>query len=131
MAVQKAKILLIDDDHFFLDLYALKFKNTGFDVDISANPEEALEKFRSGSVYDVVLMDIIMPNLDGFDLMKSIRDEKLLPKASFIILTNNSEDTEKMKVFNVDGYIVKATMIPSEVVEKVSQIWKEKFDKQK
>ena len=123
------KIFLIDDDTFLLDMYSLKFKKAGFSVDSSVNTQNALDKIRAGNLYDIVLLDIIMPNMDGLDLMKIIREEKLLPKAVFIMLTNNTEDFEKVKVLNVDDYIVKATMVPSEVIDKVLEIYKTKQKK--
>lgn len=123
------KILLIDDDNFLLDMYSLKFKKAGLQVDSSVNTQNALDKIRAGNLYDIVLLDIIMPNMDGLDLMKIIRQEKLLPKAVFIMLTNNTEDFEKVRVLNVDDYIVKATMVPSEVIDKVLGIYKTKQKK--
>jgi CheY-like chemotaxis protein len=64
--------------------------------------------------------------MDGLELLKKIRDEKLLPKAVVIMLTNQADDEDKAKAIGVDGYIIKATMIPSEVVDKVLEIYKNK-----
>ena len=75
---------------------------------------------------DVVLMDISMPGMDGLELLKNIRGEKLVPTATVIMLTNQADDEEKAKALGVDGYIIKATTIPSEVVEKVLQVYKNK-----
>lgn len=123
------KILLIDDDRFLLDMYSLKFKKSQLEIDTSGGSQNALEKLRNGEKYDIVVLDIIMPGIDGLELLKTIREEKLLPEATFIMLTNQADDMEKAKAFNVDGYIIKATTIPSEVVEKVLQIYKDKNSK--
>ena len=120
------KILLIDDDRFLLDMYFLKFKKSNLEIDTASNSTNALEKLRSGNPYDVILLDIIMPGMDGLELLKIIRQEKLLPKAVIIMLTNQADDFEKAKIFNIDGYIIKATTIPSEVVDQVFSIYKEK-----
>ncbi len=120
------KILLVDDDRFLLDMYLLKFKKSGLEIDTASNGIAALEKIKANSDYDMVLMDIIMPGMDGLELLKKIRDEKLLPKAVVIMLTNQADDEEKAKAIGVDGYIIKATMIPSEVVEKVLSIYQNK-----
>jgi CheY-like chemotaxis protein len=120
------KILLVDDDRFLLDMYLLKFKKSGLDIDTASNGISALEKIKANSDYDMVLMDIIMPGMDGLELLKKIREEKLLPKAVIIMLTNQADDEEKAKAIGVDGYIIKATMIPSEVVEKVLSIYQNK-----
>lgn len=123
------KIMLIDDDRFLLDMYSLKFKKSGLEIDTSGNSLGALEKLRTGSVYDIILLDIIMPGMDGLELLKNIRTEKLIPNATVIMLTNQADDEEKAKNLGVDGYIIKATTIPSEVVDKVLQIYKDKNKK--
>lgn len=120
------KILLVDDDRFLLDMYVLKFKKSGLDIDAASNGTSALEKIKSGNNYDMVLMDIIMPGMDGLELLKTIKDEKLLPKAVIIMLTNQADDEEKAKDLGADAFIIKATMIPSEVVEKVISVYKNK-----
>ena len=123
---KQIKALLVDDDRFLLDMYSLKFKKSGIDIDTAANSASALDKMKSGAKYDVVLLDIIMPGMDGLELLKTIREEKLVPEASFVMLTNQADDFEKAKALNIDGYIIKATMIPSEVVSKVMEVYKNK-----
>lgn len=120
------KILLVDDDRFLLDMYLLKFKKSGLEIDTASNGTTALEKIKSGVDYSIILMDIIMPGMDGLELLKAIRDQKLQPKSVIIMLTNQADDEEKAKALGVDGYIIKATTIPSEVVEKVLTIYKNK-----
>jgi len=120
------KILLVDDDRFLLDMYTLKFKKSGLEIDAVGNGLSALEKLRVGNVYDILILDIIMPTMDGLELLKMIRTEKLVPNAVIIMLTNQADDLEKAKEFNVDGYIIKATTIPSEVVEQAITIYKNK-----
>ena len=117
---------MIDDDRFLLDMYILKFKKSGLDIDTASNGTTALEKVRSGTEYDIILSDIIMPGMDGLELLKTIRTEKILPSAVIIMLTNQADDYDKAKALGVDGYIIKATTIPSEVVEKVLAIYKNK-----
>ncbi len=129
MADSKLKILLIDDDRFLLDMYSLKFKKSDLDVDTSSSSLGALEKLRNGGLYDIVLLDIIMPGMDGLELLKTIRTEKLISNSTLIMLTNQADDFEKAKSYNVDGYIIKATTIPSEVVEQVLAIYKTKNKK--
>src|ERR1035437_9505241 len=103
---KKIKIMLIDDDRFLLDMYSLKFKNKGLDIVTADGSAQALDRIRGGESPDVVLLDIIMPNLDGLELLKILRDEKLIPDAVVIMLTNQSDDTEKAKELGADGYIV-------------------------
>ncbi len=123
------KILLVDDDRFLLDMYSLKFKKSGVEIDPVSSSTGALDKLRAGNAYDVIILDIIMPTMDGIDLLKTIRAEKLSPDSVVIMLTNQSDDIEKAKAFVIDGYIIKATTIPSEVVEQVLGIYNNKHKK--
>ena len=123
---KQLKILMIDDDKFLLDMYSLKFKKTGLEVDTASSSSGALGKLKSGNVYDIILLDIIMPGMDGLELLKTIRTEKLVPEAVIIMLTNQADDFDKVKAFNVDSYIIKATTIPSEVVDQVMTVYKNK-----
>jgi CheY-like chemotaxis protein len=118
------KVLLVDDDSFLLNMYSLKFGKSGFDVSVAQNGEEALKKLQDGYVPDVILLDIIMPGMDGIQLLSEIRKSSLAPDATIVMLTNQSEtaDIDKAKALNVNGYIVKATTIPSEVVQDVLEI---------
>lgn len=118
------KIFIIDDDTFLLNMYSLKFSKNNFDVTTSSNGEDALKKIKEGFTPDIVLIDIIMPGIDGIELLEQIRKQNLIPKATIIMLTNQSDtaDIEKAKSLRVNGYIVKATAIPSEVITEVTKI---------
>ncbi len=120
----KYTIHIIDDDTFLLDMYTLKFKEKGFKVDSSSSGEEAIGKLREGASPNVILFDIVMPGVDGFELLDTIKKEKLAKGALLIALSNQGEerDIEIAKEHGTDEYIVKADMVPSEVLETVSTI---------
>jgi len=118
------KILLVDDDRFLLDMYSVKFQKSGLQVDVATGGSAALHKLREGYTADIILLDIIMPTIDGLSLLEIIRTEKLAPNAVVIMLTNQADDEEKAEKLGIDGFIVKATNIPSEVVSKVLDIYK-------
>ncbi len=122
------RVLLVDDDAFLLDMYAMKFKQKGNTVDIAKSGDEALRKLREGLLPDVMLFDIIMPGIDGFALLESIRKERLAPSAVKIALSNQwqESDIKRAKDLGADGYIVKASAIPSEVLSRSFAIIKEK-----
>lgn len=124
MAEAQKKILFIDDDKFLLDMYALKFSKAGYEVKVSDSTDNGLKLLRDGFVPDVLLSDIVMPGMDGLELVSAIRKEHLIPQAVIIMLTNQgaSDDIARAKKLNVDGYIVKATTIPSEVLSEVEKI---------
>ncbi len=120
----KKKILIVDDDSFLLDMYALKFNQSNFAVTTALGPEIALEKLRGGFVPDVMLLDIVMPIMDGFELMEKMKEEKLAPDATRIILSNRGQpsDIARGESLGAAGYIVKASSTPSEVIAKVTEI---------
>ncbi|MCX6719363.1 MAG: response regulator [Candidatus Taylorbacteria bacterium] len=121
---KQKKIMFVDDDTFLLDMYTLKFSKAGYEAKAVDSSDNALKLLREGYVPDVILVDIVMPGMDGLDMVKTIRAERLAPNAVIIMLTNQgiSEDISRSKKMNVDGYIVKATSIPSEVLAEVQKI---------
>ena len=82
---------------------------------------EALQLLRGGLAPDVIVFDLIMPQQDGFDLLRIMRDEKLAPKAVKVALTNQmaSEERKKTEELGADEFIIKASAIPSEVMTLV------------
>jgi CheY-like chemotaxis protein len=121
---KKKVVLLVDDDQFLLNMYSLKFRNTGFEIETAASALVALQKLRDGMQPDVLLCDLVMPAMDGIEFIKRVKEEKLSPAAAIVVLTNQGQSTEveKAKELGVDGYIVKASSIPSEVVGEVKKI---------
>jgi two-component system chemotaxis response regulator CheY len=105
-------------------MYSMKFGKNGFEVATAESGEDALKKIEGGYAPDILLLDVIMPNIDGLELLAEIRKENLVPKATVIMLTNQSDnsDIERAKALKVNGYIVKATTIPSDVITEVTRI---------
>ena len=126
MDEKKYNVLIVDDDKFLLDMYATKFNNLGHQASVAVGPNDALNKLRGGENPDALILDIIMPVMDGLELLEIIRKENLCPQSTVIMLTNETDPAriEKAKSLGVAGYIVKATLIPSEVVEEVTKILK-------
>ena len=119
------KILFVDDDKFLLDMYALKFSKNNFEVRTAEGSEEALKIIREGFEPDVLLIDVVMPGIDGIELLTTLRKENFIKKSVVIMLTNQGlpDDILRAKKLNVDGYIIKATTIPSEVLSEVNKIY--------
>jgi CheY-like chemotaxis protein len=124
----KPKVLIIDDDKFLLNMYSIKFSKNNFEVGAAASGEEAINKIKEGYIPDIILLDIVMPGMDGFDILDTLRKTNIAPDSLVIMLTNQGQisDIEKAKGFGIDGYIIKATTIPSEVVEEVTKIYNSK-----
>ncbi|MBP6866610.1 MAG: response regulator [Candidatus Pacebacteria bacterium] len=129
MEGEKKKILIVDDDSFLLDMYAFKFSQNNFEVYTVMEGGQAIEKLEGGLSPDVVLMDLIMPGMDGFETLEKIRDNKLCPSATKIILSNKSQqaDIDRGAALGVEGYIVKANSTPAEVIEQVIKILSKKI----
>ena len=119
----KKKILLVDDDSFLLNMYLLKFEKT-FEVVSASSGQEALSKLKEGFKPDAVVCDVVMPNIDGIELLAMIKEQHLADGAKYVVLSNqgDSSDIERAKKVGVDGYIVKASSIPSEVVKLVQEV---------
>lgn len=124
----KQKIIIVDDDKFLLDMYAMKFGEKNFKVVQCSSAEEALDKVIGGFHPDIFLVDIIMQKMDGFTFVQTINEKDLKGQAVVIILSNlgQKEDVEHGLKLGADGYIIKASATPSEVVTKVVDIMNNK-----
>ncbi|MBI2482063.1 MAG: response regulator [Candidatus Vogelbacteria bacterium] len=122
------KVLVVDDDKFLLDMYSIKFSEHDFTVETVSGAEEALTRIESGFVPMVCLVDIVMPGMDGLELVKKLKARADLANTAIIILSNlgQKDDVDKGLAVGADGYIIKATATPSEVVAKTIDIAKQK-----
>lgn len=121
----KGTVVLIDDDAFLLGMYQTKFAKEGYLVEAFLSVQDALVRLRSGEIQpDAIVFDLIMPQNDGFALLEHVRDEHLAPGAVKIALTNQNSDAEKARIqsLGADAFLIKATLIPSEVVNTVADI---------
>lgn len=121
----KPKVLIVDDDKFLLNMYSLKFNKSNYEADSASSGDMAISKIKEGYIPDIILLDIVMPGMDGFDVLETLKKDKLATNALIIMLTNQGQlaDIEKAKGYGINGYIIKATTIPSEVVEEVNRIY--------
>lgn len=119
-------VYLVDDDRFLLDLYSVKFKNAGHEVSVFGGGEELLAALRKegANAPDVILLDVIMPGVTGFETLETIRKEGLAKGSKIIFLSNQGQesDIEKATQLSADGYIIKASAIPSEVFAETIRI---------
>ena len=119
---KKYKILLLDDDEFISDMYSVKFKQAGYEIHAKLDAEAALEDLRNGFEPDAILTDLIMPGIDGFSFLESVRKENLQGHAAIIVLSNQGEsaDLARTQELGSVGHIIKANTIPTEVLMKVT-----------
>ena len=129
MEGEKKKILIVDDDTFLLDMYAFKFSQYNFEVYTVSNALQTIEKLKDGLGPDIILLDIIMPNMDGFEMLEKINEDNLSPNSIKIVLSNKRQqaDIDRGKSLGVSGYIVKANSTPKEVIDQVTEILAKKM----
>ncbi|MES2416468.1 MAG: response regulator transcription factor [Patescibacteria group bacterium] len=124
METSKMKILIVDDDAFLIDMYALKFTQNNFEVSTAFNGKEAIEKLQKGLIPNIILLDIMMPEMDGFQMMQKMSEGNIAPTAIKIVLSNKGqqEDIDTGLKLGASGYIIKASNTPAEVVAQVLEI---------
>lgn len=121
------KLLLIDDDAFLRDMYAVKFTESGYQVEVADGANAALAKIKNSPDFDIILLDMIMPGMSGVELINTIKSSFPDIKAKCIVLSNQgqAEDIKEAKAAGAVGYIIKAEAVPSDVVKKVESFSKE------
>jgi len=103
------KILLMEDDSFFREFYASKLQEKNIEVEKAADGEEGLEKLKE-FIPDLVLLDIIMPKKDGFDVLKEMAQMQLLPRIPVLMFSTlgQEHDVEKARLLVARGYVNKS-----------------------
>ncbi len=115
-----SKILLVEDDPILLSMYRDKFVHEKFEVEIAQDGETGINKMRSFQP-DLVLLDLMMPEQSGFDVLKFAKQDPELKNIPIVILTNAHADEEGMvKDWGIAAFLMKADNTPEEVVSKVN-----------
>jgi len=112
------KILLAEDDKFIARAYKDGLQEEGFDIVAAENGEKAWQKVQEGS-FDLILLDIIMPGKDGFEILKDIKLNDITTPVMVISNLGQKEDIEKAKELGAKDYLVKSKHSMKEVIEKV------------
>lgn len=122
-----ARVLLVEDDDFLRKICKTKMEREGFNVSVAINGKEALKKIIEGDP-QIVLLDIILPIMDGFEVLKRVKEDSSKSSVPIIMLTNLGQESEIEKGFKLgaEDYIVKAHLTVGEIIEKVKEILKKK-----
>ncbi len=117
------KILLVEDDPFLIDIYTTKLKEAGFSIEVAIDGEEAIRKIEEKKP-DLVVLDIVLPQMDGWTILREIKSEPKLKNLKVIILSNLGQKEEVEKGMNLGAvkYLIKAHYTPSQVVEEIKKI---------
>lgn len=123
----KIRILLIEDDPFLLNMYATKFELENFKVTVADDGEKGLRAVEK-EIPDIILLDIMLPKMNGFEVLKQLKASKDFRDIPVILLTNLSQknEIEQGLSMGANDYLIKAHFMPSEVVEKIKEILKKK-----
>lgn len=118
---EKKKILIVEDDQFLHKILATKIKAAGFDVISAYDGESALKKVKE--MPDLILLDLILPQMSGFEFLGEIKLDAKLKKIPVIVLSNlgQEEDLERAKSLGAQDYLVKANFSIDEVVKKIKE----------
>ncbi len=113
----------MEDDKFLSEMYATKLTENGFNVEAAYDGKEGLEKIKQFKP-DLVLLDIVLPKIDGFEFLEKIKKDESLKNVLVIILTNlgQKEEVEKGLRLGASDYVIKAHFTPTEVAAKVKRL---------
>ncbi|MBI4122725.1 MAG: response regulator [Parcubacteria group bacterium] len=116
-------VLLVEDEEMLASMYQTKFKKEGYQIEVAHDGEEGLAKAEAGT-FDVILLDIILPKLDGFAVLKKLRESAQHKATPVLMLTNlgQEEDIKKGEELGANGYLVKANVTPTQVIAKVKEL---------
>lgn len=122
---KKNKILIIEDEKNLLDMYSMKLIKEGFEVVKAENGEIGIETAKQIKP-DAILLDVMMPKIDGFQVLEELKKIKEFSQTPIILLTNlgQAEDIKKGKAAGATDYIVKSENTPAQVAAKVEEILK-------
>lgn len=120
---KKEKILIIEDDRFIAKMYQTKLDLEGYDVEVAENGVVGVEKIKSFEP-DLVLLDIIMPEMDGFGVLEAIRDDDAINSTQVVVMSNLAQEDhlKRAKALGAKDYIVKSQFTPMDVVKKIKEV---------
>lgn len=120
---KKRKLLCIEDENFIGELYARALKKAGYEVTNMISGEDGLRAAK-GNEYDIILLDLMIPGITGFEVLRRLRKENPDLKAKIIITTNLEQDDEpKIEIEKMaDGYLIKAEFTPRQLVQIVNDV---------
>ncbi|MBU1448228.1 response regulator [Patescibacteria group bacterium] len=121
--MDKQRILLIEDDAFLAGIYARKLELAGYDVSLATNGEDGL-KLAAKDLPALILLDLVLPKVDGFEVLERLKIDGATHPIPVVILTNlgQREDVERCMAAGAVGYVIKAHALPDETVTKIKDI---------
>ena len=126
MSTTPINVLLVEDDAMLLEMYKMKFETEGFHVETGTNGVDGLRVLEEKGAPDILLLDVIMPQMDGFTMLKKVKEDERFKNFPVILLTNlgQEHDVKRGMELGATDYLVKANLTPQQVVDKVRGIVK-------
>ena len=118
------KILLVDDDQNIIDLYSRVFAEYGFKFSIAKNGREAIEKAEMEKP-SLILLDIMLPDINGFDVLKALKENPANEKVTIWVLSVLAEQAnlDRARALGADDYLVKSSYTPGQICEKIQKFF--------
>lgn len=117
------KILIVEDEKFLSEMYQMKLEREGFEVTVAENGKEGLTLAKK-EMPDLILLDLVMPTMDGYEALEKIRKDKKIKNLKVCILSNlgQADEIERSIKIGVEGFLIKANLTPSQLVENVYKL---------
>lgn len=121
-------VFVVEDDKFMRNLLINKLQKEGFQTEGLGSGEEALELMKTKTP-NLILLDLILPNMDGFEVIQYLKSDPRLSNIPVLILSNLGEkkDVEKAEEIGVAGFLIKANFTPSEIIKKIHDLLNKKY----
>ncbi len=119
----KKSILVVEDDKFLRELLIRKLEDEGFEVSMAVDGKEALRKIEEG-LPQLILLDLVLPGIDGFDILEQIKKDPRTGKIPVIILSNlgQREEVERGLELGAADYLIKAHFTPNDIIKRVKKL---------
>ena len=117
------KVLFVEDDPFLIDIYGTKLKQAGYEIAVQSDGEKVVASILKEKP-DVVVLDIVLPHVDGWDILRSIQENEEAKRTKIIILSNlgQKDEVEKGLQLGAARYLIKAHYTPSQVVGEITKV---------
>ncbi|MFA6422704.1 MAG: response regulator [Candidatus Buchananbacteria bacterium] len=123
MDEKKLKVLLVEDDQMILDMYRLRFEEEGYDILVTEKGSEAIE-LAGKEKPDIILLDVILPEIDGFSVLQTLKADMSTKDIPILLLTNLGQESDKEKgmTLGASDYFIKSRHTPTDVLKKIQEI---------
>lgn len=120
----KKRILIIEDEEYLSDMYQMKFEHEGYEVKVAVDGESGIEIAKTMRP-DLVLLDIVLPKMNGFQVMRALREHPKTRKLKVYYLSNlgQDEEIEQGMKEGADGFLIKTDVTPAQLVDCVERIF--------